>query len=47
MGEFNEEKRISELSKEEVSIYTEDCGVTKYECVTDCLGVFPLITVEE
>jgi hypothetical protein len=25
-------------------LYTEDCGVTRYECVTDCLGITALIT---
>lgn len=47
MGEFNAEKRASELSKEEVSVYTDDCGVTRYECVTDCFWVFALITAAE
>ena len=39
MEEFNAERKSSELSKEEVSIYTNDCGVTRYNCVTDCFGV--------
>ena len=43
MEEFNAERKSSELSKEEVSIYTDDCGVTRYECVTDCFGVLPLM----
>lgn len=47
MEEFNTGKKSSELSKEEVSIYTDDCGVTRYECVTDCFGVLALITEEE
>ena len=44
MEEFNTERKSSELSKEEVSIYTDDCGVTRYECVTDRLGITALIT---
>lgn len=32
MEEFNTERKSSELSKEEVSIYTDDCGVTRYFC---------------
>ena len=47
MEEFNTEKKSSELSKEEVSIYTDDCGVTRYECVTDCFGVLALVTAAE
>lgn len=47
MEEFNAERKSSELSKEEVSIYTNDCGVTRYNCVTDCFGVLALITEEE
>ena len=47
MEEFNTERKSSELSKEEVSIYTNDCGVTRYNCVTDCFGVLALITEEE
>ena len=45
MEEFNTEKKSSELSKEEVSIYTDDCGVTRY--VTDCFWVSALITAAE
>ena len=47
MEEFNAERKSSELSKEEVSIYTNDCGVTRYNFVTDCFGVLALITEEE
>ena len=45
--EFNTERKSSELNNEEVSVYTDDCGVTRYECVTDCFGVLPLITAAE
>ena len=47
MEEFNTERKSSELNNEEVSVYTDDCGVTRYECVTDCFGVLPLITAAE
>lgn len=47
MEEFKTERKASELNNEEVSIYTDDCGVTRYECVTDCFGVLALITAEE
>lgn len=47
MEEFNTERKSSGLSKEEVSVYTDDCGVTRYNCVTDCFGVLPLVTAEE
>lgn len=47
MEEFNTERKSSELNNEEVSIYTDDCGVTRYECVTDCFGVLALVTAAE
>ena len=47
MEEFNTERKSSELSKEEVSIYTEDCGVRRYNCVTDCFWVAAYITPAE
>ena len=47
MEEFNTERKSSELNKEEVNVYTNDCGVTRYNCVTDCFGVLALITEEE
>lgn len=47
MEEFKTERKASELNNEEVSVYTDDCGVTRYECVTDCFGVLALITAEE
>lgn len=34
MEEFNTERKSSELNKEEVNVYTDDCGVTRYNCVT-------------
>ena len=40
MEEFNTERKSSELNKEEVNVYTDDCGVTRYNCVTDCFWVF-------
>lgn len=39
MEEFNTERKSSELNKEEVNVYTDDCGVTRYNCVTDCFWV--------
>jgi len=47
MEEFNTERKSSELNKEEVSVYTNDCGNTRYECVTDCFGVLALVTPME
>ena len=47
MEEFNAERKSSELNKEEVNVYTDDCGVTRYNCVTDCFWVLALITEEE
>lgn len=47
MAEFNTERKSSELSKEEVSVYTNDCGNTRYECVTDCFWVLALVTPME
>ena len=35
MGRIQYRKKLSELSKEEVNVYIEHCGVTRYECVTD------------
>ena len=29
MEEFNTERKSSELNKEEVNVYTDDCGVTR------------------
>lgn len=47
MEGFKMETKSSEFSNEEVSVYTDDCGNTRYECVTDCLGVFAWITPME
>ena len=47
MEEFNTERKSSELSKEEVNVYTDDCGVTRYNCVTDCFWVLALVTAAE
>lgn len=47
LEEFNTERKSSELNKEEVSVYTNDCGNTRYECVTDCFGVLALVTPME
>lgn len=47
MEELKKEVKSSELSDEEVSVYTNDCGNTRYECVTDCFGVLALITPME
>ena len=44
MEEFNTERKSSELNKEEVNVYTDDCGVTRYNCVTDCFWVLALVT---
>ena len=47
MEEFNTERKSSELNKEEVNVYTDDCGVTRYNCVTDCFWVLALVTAAE
>ncbi len=36
----------SELQEEEVNIYTDDCGITRKECVTDCLMINCFITCD-
>lgn len=48
MEEFNTERKSSELSKEEVSIYTDGCGVTPavpYSHLLFKLGVFFILYV--
>lgn len=47
MEKFKAKEKSSELSKEEVCAYTNDCGNTRYECVTDCFGILALITALE
>ena len=34
----------SELDIEEVNVYTDDCGVIKYECLHDCMGSNAMIS---
>ena len=29
----------NEIEIEEVNVYTDDCGVIKYECLHDCMGI--------
>ncbi len=43
----NKEQVVYELENQEVNVYMEDCGATKLNCVTDCLGVSPFITTQE
>ena len=33
-----------ELDIEEVNVYTDDCGVIKYECLHDCMGINAMIS---
>lgn len=41
------ENKEMEIMEEEVNIYTDDCGTTRLNCVTDCFFVSPFITVME
>ena len=36
-----------EIEIEEVNVYTDDCGTTRKDCVTDCIGGGALITPME
>ena len=41
----NERKvKNNEIEIEEVNVYTDDCGTTRKDCVTDCIGGGALIT---
>ncbi len=31
-------KDYEKLDTEEVNVYTNDCGITRRDCVTDCIG---------
>ena len=44
MREQRDEQEPRELFNAEVSIYTDDCGTTRKDCVTDCIGGGALIT---
>ncbi len=45
-GKFMEIQE-NEMKDEEVNIYTDDCGMTRLDCVTDCFLVSPFLTVAE
>lgn len=40
-------KDYEKVDTEEVNVYTNDCGITRKECVTDCIGGNALITPME
>lgn len=40
-------KDYEKLDTEEVNVYTDDCGITRRDCVTDCIGGTALITPME
>lgn len=37
-------KDYEKLDTEEVNVYTNDCGITRKACITDCIGGSALIT---
>ncbi len=45
-GKFMEIQE-NEMKEEEVNIYTDDCGMTRLDCVTDCFLVSPFLTEVE
>ena len=44
--DMEEERKAKncELDIEEVNVYTDDCGVIKYECLHDCMGINAMIS---
>lgn len=42
-----EKRKNYEIEIEEVNVYTDDCGTTRKDCVTDCIGGGALITPME
>lgn len=43
MNEQSNKKQPSEKAAE-VNIYTEDCGMVRLDCVTDCFLAFPFLS---